>query len=196
MIAATLLVSFGLTTPAQPSAPTLAVAPAEARVHIELEETRFSAQSHADGPLLFVVASEESGLRSGFWLPAGARYEEDFARGTLTGLMLEVLDVSNGARESSGALRLDDLAPDEHARLWVLEDGHAWTSRGEGAALSAATPAGSLLPPELRAHFSVGPRDAAPTPTVPGPTHVPVPTPTDKPKDTPPRKRRRQLPPV
>jgi len=199
MIALNLLLSLAL-TPGPQHACTPVDATAElteiAQARIELDETHFSAQSFGETPLFLAVSSEVSGLQFGFWLNAGARYEEDFGRGTLSGLHLEVLSLAEGAPTTTGLFDLEELAPDDHGQLWVLDCGHALTRREEGAALSVATPAGSLLPPELNVPFGVGSLHSEPVFAEPGPTHVPVPTPTDQPKESPPRKRRRQLPPV
>ncbi len=167
-----------------------------AQAKIELDETHFSAQSFGEEPLFLALRNEVSGMELGFWLQAGARYEEDFGRGTLSGLHLEVLSLAEGAPTTTGLFDLEELAPDDHGQLWVLDCGHALTRLEEGAALSVATPAGSLLPPELNVPFGVGSPHSEPVNADPGPTHVPVPTPTDQPKESPPRKRRRQLPPV
>ena len=130
MIALNLLLSLAL-TPGPQHACTPVDAAAElteiAQARIVLDETHFSAQSFGETPLFLAVRSEVSGLQFGFWLNAGARYEEDFGRGTLSGLHLEVLSLAEGAPTTTGLFDLEELAPDDHGQLWVLDCGHALT---------------------------------------------------------------------
>jgi len=195
MIAATLLASFGIALAPQTDEAAASPFPGD---HVDLalriEETAFAAQSLSEAPQLLILASEDSGLATAFWLPAGARYIEEFPRGTLRGLALEVLSVADGDWSTSGSIVLGDSLPSLAGGLWFLDCGCA-LAQSLGGTLTAATPDGSSLPvPLLAVTDEPGPGgDASHGPEF----HVPVPTPTDEPEgDKPPKLRPRPLPPV
>jgi hypothetical protein len=156
---------------------------------LHLDPTHFVARSLAQAPLLLVFTSDVHAEPFGFWLPPGSHFVEDFARGALHGLQLEVVSGGNGQWRSTGTLKLEVPATAGEVSLWVLGCGHALSRSGEGSPFVAATPAGSSLPAPLTA--------GAATHDHPGAFHVPVPTPSDKPKEnTPPKLRKKPLPPV
>lgn len=203
MITATLLTGFGLALAPQ-GADFPIDFPVElketTRMSLQVEETHFAAQSFSETPLLIVLASEDRSLQTALWLPPGASYVEDFARGTLDGLQMEVLSPAAGAWTHSGSFFLGDFVLQGTGELWVQDCGHVLTRWNEGAPLTATTPAGSLLPPTLNALIGDAGAHTETLNAGDGATnsfHVPVPTPSDTPQeDKPPRKRRPQLPPV
>lgn len=187
MTVATILTAFTLAAGLQ--ANETVQTPEGAALRVEIEDTHFKAQSLAETPLLIVFASEDDQLKTAFWLPAGGCYDEEFPRGTLIGLELEVAHQTQGGWITSKALTLDPEAPTGAQLMWVLDCGHAVTQEGEGEPLSALTPDGSVLPPQL--NIVAGDHEAHAA------FHVPVDTPEDKPKgDKPPRLRKKPLPPV
>lgn len=204
MITATLLFGFGLTLAPQ-DVDALGTLPeqvqSQVRVSLQLEETHFAATNFDSAPVLLVIASEDRRMQMAFWLPAGGSYVEDYARGTLRRLQIEVLSVNDSAWVSTGAYFLSDFMSRGSGALWILNCGHVVTRWGEGEALVAAAPSGSLLPPRVGS-MAMGAQERHMAQTGNGESgmdalHVPVPTPTDKPKkDKPPRKRHGQLPPV
>lgn len=159
--------------------------------------THFIARSLTHAPLLLIFSDEfgDEGPEVAFWLPPGASYLEEFARGSLDNVQLEVLSGADGQWTSTGTLDLREPAPSGELNLWVLDCGHALTATGEGDALAARTPAGSSLPARLSAcGASVG---AAAEDDHAGAFHVPVPAPSIKPKQNkPPKLRKKPLPPV
>jgi hypothetical protein len=203
MITATLLASIGIALAPQDSMSVEDLpqqVSQELSVSLHLEETRFTARSFAAAEVLMIVSNPHHGILSTFWLPSGATYIEEFQRGTLEALRLEMLSIADGEWITTGHFFLGDFMPHSSGELWALNCGHVLTQTAEGAPLSVATPAGSLLPPELLEvtnafsthRVSVDVQSS----TAGAPLHVPVPTPTDVPKDTPPRKRHKQLPPL
>ncbi len=195
MITAAFLTALTLTAGSQTDE--VRPVPERAALQVEIEETHFMVRSLAEAPLLLVFASEDSNLQTALWLPAGGQYDEDFPRGTLVGLQLEVARPTSHGWLTSGALALDSKAPLGAQLMWVLDCGHAVTQEGEGESFSGITSEGSQLPAQLptitveEAHAeleNIEPHDAL---------HVPVLTPTDKPKgDKPPVLRKKPLPPV
>ena len=202
MITAALLATFGITL-----APALEDANPNSRVEFEdsialelsIEETHFAAQSLAQVPLMLIFASEDHAFETAFWLPPGARYDEDFARGTLNGLIFEVLTPAESGWSVTGSISFTDSLPQDGGQLWLLDCGHFVAGRGEGEALAAVAPAGSLLPPRLNSFSGPGNNEASVLEghSHPKLMHVPAPTPTDKPKgNLPPKLRKKPLPPV
>lgn len=192
MMTATLFTSLALTAGLGGDA----VLPERAALQIEIGESHFMARSLTEAPLLVVFASEDDRVQTSFWLAAGGQYDEDFPRGTLAGLELEVARPIAQGWLTSGALDLDLEAPEGASRMWVLECGHAVTAEGEGETLSVVAPAGSHLPPQL--NLVTGEQvDAAAKAEAHEAFHVPVVTPSEKPKgDKPPKLRKKPLPPV
>ena len=161
---------------------------------VAFDETHFSAQNLDEVPLLLTFASVNREVETAFWLPAGWRYEEDFPRGTLDGVQLEVFATRPDGWMASGALALESFAPDGSGQLWVLSCGHAVIRGGEGESLVELTPAGSLLPPRVVSFLR---RPEPHAHAAPEPLHVPVPRPIDAPKgDKPPKLEKKPLPPV
>lgn len=172
----------------------------EINLSVRIEETELAAQSLSHHPLLLIFASEDQGLETMFWLPPGARYEEEFPRGTLNGIALEVLSTSDGGWVSTGSILLSDSLPLFTGGLWALDCGHV-LAQSEGESLTAAASAGSTLPPSFILLNDQEPTDGGDPET--GDTrhspnlHVPVPTPTDQRKENkPPKLRPKPLPPV
>ncbi len=203
MITATLLASFGIALAPQDTL-SLKELPQQVRqelsVALQLEETRFTARSFAEAEVLMIVSDPHHGTQSTFWLPSGAIYTEEFPRGTLQALQIEMLSIADGVWRNTGLFFLGDFMPLSSGQLWALNCGHVLTQTTEGAPLSIATPAGSLLPPLLLAMTDAFPAHGDSVGVQEGTAgiqlHVPVPTPTDVPKDAPPRKRHKQLPPL
>ena len=203
MITVTLLASIGIALAPQDSMSVEDLPRHVAQqlsVCLHLEETRFTARSFDEAPVLMIVSDPHHGNQGAFWLPSGATYVEEFPRGTLEALQIEMLSIADGDWQNTGLFFLGDFMPQSSGQLWALDSGHVLTQTTEGAPLSVATPAGSLLPAELLAltnaisthSDSVDVQGSA----AGAPMHVPVPTPSDVPKDTPPRKRNKQLPPL
>ncbi|MFT7486468.1 MAG: hypothetical protein ACI9F9_002323 [Candidatus Paceibacteria bacterium] len=172
-----------------------------ARVTLQVEETHFAARSYSDAPLLIVVASEDGSSKSAFWLPAGAGYVEDFARGTLQSLQIEVLSIVDGDWSSTGSIYLADFLAQESDELLVQDCGHVLARLGENETVTVVNSSNTLMPQGLNSALKANREHRSAVINGRGGTashfHVPVPTPTDKPKeDKPPRKRHRQLPPV
>ena len=192
MITAALLTSLALTAgPGEDIA-----LPERAALQVEIGETHFMARSLVEAPLLLVFASEDGRLQTAFWLAAGGQYDEDFPRGTLAGLELEVVRPVAQGWLTSGAMDLDGKVLASASLTWVLESGRAVAFEGEGEPLSVVTPAGSHLPPQL--NLITSDRPAAPAQAEASEAfHVPVVTPSKKPKgDKPPKLRKKPLPPV
>ena len=164
-----------------------------ARAVLELGETRFSARNLGLEPLLLLIEDTPGGLGTALPLAPGAIYEEDFVRGTLAGLALELVRPGSA---STGRLDLDLVLPDAHGRIWLLDCGLARIESSTGTTETAAPAEGSLLPPVAAALLAPAGPCAQSLMAEPGPTHVPVPTPSDSPGRAPPKQRRRQLPPV
>ncbi len=198
MTLSTLLCGFGIALAPAPEG----AAAVEARFQDELAlvvdygQTHLMARSLAKAPLLLFFKEDRMGTENAFWLPPGAIYVEDFARGTLDGLSLEVVSTLNGSWRSSGALALEAPARRTDKSLWVLASGQALTRTSEGAPLAAATPAGSALPSQvLDLGTTIGASAGGPGPY--GALHVPVPSPSEKPKpNKPPKLGKKPLPPV
>lgn len=196
MTVAAILTAFSLAA-GQPMSETPPTNPVDAVLRVEIEDTHFAAQSLAEAPLLVVFASEDGRLQTAFWLPAGGRYDEEFSRGTLAGLELEVVNQTPAGWLTSGKLGLDPKAPEGVELLWVLDCGHAVALSSEGAALTALAPSGSGAPTHLNMITApVGPCWLGDS-EVNADLHVPVDLPEDKPKgDKPPRLRKKPLPPL
>ncbi|MCB9916063.1 MAG: hypothetical protein H6828_13115 [Planctomycetes bacterium] len=185
MISAALLTTLALT-----AGPGVDVqAPERAALGVSVEATHITLVNTFEAPLLLVATSEDGRFQALHWLPAGGRYDEDFPRGTLHGLELEVARPLGQGWLTSGSLDLDPMAL-ESAELWVLDCGHAVAREEGGASFSTVAPRGSHLPPQWH---SVTADEAQPAAAC----HVPVVTPSDEPKgDKPPKLRRKPLPPV
>ncbi len=204
MIAAQLLASIGIVlvpqTGAESPANLAEVLEDSITLSLRIEETELAAQSLTEVPLLLIFASEDQDMHTAFWLPPGARYEEEFPRGTLTGLVLEVLSVTDGGWTSTGSILLGDSLPLLTGGIWALDCGHALAQPNDEP-LSAATPAGSTLPARFvmlteQRENSTGEQSHGGDFHLSN-LHVPVPTPTDKPKENkPPKLRPKPLPPV
>jgi len=196
MITATFLALSGVALP-QPQADiagSLDAFSADAALVVEIDETSLSAQSFSELEMLLVFAGDDPDLSTTFWLHAGTRYEEEFSRGTLAGLRIDVLLREEGGWRTTGALVLQDDSTSSN-RLRVLSCGHALADDGEGNELRMVTPAGSLLPPQFQ-EIAEGP-PAHHFHLAPSPRHVPVQTPTDKPRGyKPPKLEKKPLPPV
>ncbi len=164
-----------------------------ARAVLELGETHFSARNLGAEPLLLLVEDGPGGLGTVLPLAPGAVYEEELVRGALAGISLELV---RAGRPGTGRLDLDLLLPDAHGRIWLLDCGHARVEAVDGSALLAAPVTGSLLPRGAATFLAPGGPCVHAIQADPGPSHVPVPTPSDSPGGAPPKKRRRQLPPV
>ncbi|MFT7671407.1 MAG: hypothetical protein ACI8X5_004125, partial [Planctomycetota bacterium] len=129
MITATILAGFGIALAPQTGDANVLSSHVELdssiTLSLQIEETHLAVQSLIDAPQLMIFASGDDGSQAAFWLPPGARYEEDFPRGTLTGIELEVLTVTAGAWVTTGSLVLSDSLPSLVGGLWVLDCGHA-----------------------------------------------------------------------
>lgn len=197
MITATFLALSGVALP-QPQADIAGsideLFPADSALVVEIDETHLCAQSFSDFAMLLVFAGDDPDLSTVFWLHAGSRYEEEFSRGTLAGLRIDILMQEEGGWRTTGALALQDDSTSSN-RLRVLSCGHALVDDGEGNELRMESPDGSLLPLQFQ-EIAEGP-PAHHLHLAPSPRHVPVQTPTDKPRgDKPPKLEKKPLPPV
>jgi hypothetical protein len=196
MTVAAILTAFSLAA-GLPMNETLPANPVDAVLRVEIEDTHLAAQSLSEAPLLIVFASEDGRLQTAFWLPAGGRYDEDFSRGTLSGLELEVVNQTPSGWLTSGALALAPKAPEGVELLWVLDCGHAVTPSSEGESLDALAPDGSGAPAHLNMIAAPSERCSHGSTEASAAFHVPVDLPEDKPKgDKPPRLRKKPLPPL
>ncbi|HIG10075.1 MAG: hypothetical protein ABGY71_08855 [bacterium] len=194
MITAAILASLSLASPAPAAAP---LAPVPAVLEVHYSNTHLQLRSLTGEPLLVIFSSASSGLETVFWLSPGGQYDEEFPRGTLFGLDLEVVQDSQLGWITSGAIAFDPKSFGVTDSLWVQPCGHSVMQSGSGGPAFGLAPGQSHLPAELgvlgpdEAHATSGGGHAEPA------FHVPALTPTNKPKgDHPPRLRKKPLPPV
>jgi hypothetical protein len=161
---------------------------------IQVEETRLRAWNRTDHPQLFYFSMPADGAAAGLVLAPHSFLDEDFPRGALDGLRLEVVTLATPPVAGPGAYELTGDALLNGVLRIPPQPRDAWwdTSSGTHPAPTGA----SALPASLLAAMARTVEAARPQANQIEPMHVPVITPSDGSGDGPPIPEDSPLPPV
>ncbi|TDJ75672.1 MAG: hypothetical protein E2O39_03925 [Planctomycetota bacterium] len=166
---------------------------------VQATETHFVAQNESGAAQVLFFGAADLGLVATLRLPPGARVVYPYSRGTIDGLLIEIVQLGRpGAWRNSGALAITEVRDSDAGTLWVVGAGEhlvGWQLQSD--ALAHLAPRTGLVPDALLEasagslhDFSV---EALPSPS----SHVPVVTPGDGDRgNKPPVIEERHLPPV
>ena len=175
-----------------PCPPPLAENPAPIATKLEANATTFRAANDTERTKVLLFGSHEVGIVSNVVLAPGASVSFAFSRSIVDEVLVEVLSLEPEGPRSEGTYALFELRHNASRTLWVT-DSRAWFGIGDSCAEfhsgTSLLPRGAVPPSNGR---GAGSFDATN-----GPTWIHVPEgPPIVPQNTPPKVRRKPLPPI